>query len=352
MVDPIDIVSPPVDLGADRAARSFSAMTWSRFRRRPANLIGVGVISALAAVALGANLLASDKPIIVRVDGHLYLFPDLVEPVALRNDDVRSLTARLRPDQGDWLLPTPVRFGPYQTDLGIDLTAPNRTHWLGTDEIGRDVLARMIHGTRVSLLVGIVAVTIYVVIGAALGALSGFYGGWVDAAVSRIIEAVLAFPTLLIALAVLGMMQRPTLTMLMIVIGFTRWPDVARLVRAEFLRLKTQEFVVASRALGGGDLRLIARHIVPNAMGPVFVSATFGIAGAILLESTLSFLGFGVQPPTPSWGEILTQAERYVSYPGAWWLAVFPGLAIFLTVISYNVVGEGLRDAMDPRLSR
>lgn len=348
-VRPADQAPSP---GAEtRRARSAREMAWAQFRRRRLNLVGLSTIGVLGLVALFADFLASDKPVLMRLDGRLYVFPNLFEPGALRADDLASLRARLVPDRGDWLITAAIPFGPYTVDLSLDPPKPpDGAHLLGTDEVGRDVLARMIHGARVSLLVGFVAVGIYVLIGLFVGALAGYYGGWVDAAISRVIEMVLTFPTLLIVLAILGMMPKPNLWMLMVVIGITRWPDVARLVRAEFLRLKTQDFVAASRALGGSDLRVIVRHILPNAVGPVFVAATFGVAGAILLESTLSFLGFGVQPPTPSWGEILTQAQRYVTYPGAWWLTIYPGLAIFITVTSYNLVGEGLRDAIDPRL--
>ncbi|MHB8874277.1 MAG: ABC transporter permease, partial [Myxococcaceae bacterium] len=227
--------------------------------------------------------------------------------------------------------------------------APDREHPLGTDEVGRDVLARLVHGARVSLSVGFVAVALYVLIGLIVGALAGYYGGVVDAVVSRITEVMMTFPTFFFILAVLGLMRVRTIYPIMLVLGLTRWTDVSRLVRAEVLRLKTLEYVQASRALGASDLRIITRHLLPNAMGPVLVAATFGVAGAILIESSLSFLGFGVPPPAASWGELLSQAHRYVTHPGAWWLTLYPGLAIFLTVTSFNLVGEGLRDALDPR---
>jgi peptide/nickel transport system permease protein len=224
---------------------------------------------------------------------------------------------------------------------------PGRDHLLGTDDRGRDVLARMIHGSRVSLSVGFVAVSIYTVIGIFLGALAGFYGGRVDMIVSRIIEVMMCFPTFFLILALLAFLPR-NIFMVMVVIGLTGWTGVARLVRGEFLKQRKLDYVTAGKAIGASNLRIIFYHVLPNSLAPVLVSATFGVAGAILTESSLSFLGFGVPPPTPSWGDILSQSKQYIDF--AWWLTVFPGAAIFLTVTAYNLVGEGLRDAVDPRL--
>ncbi len=236
---------------------------------------------------------------------------------------------------------------PTAYDLDAVLLPPSPGHWLGTDEEGRDVLSRMIFGTRISLSVGFISVGLYVAIGILLGALAGYFGGWIDMIVSRAIEIMICFPTFFLILAVLAFIG-PSLVNIMIVIGITSWPGIARLVRGEFLRLRRQEFVLAGRIVGAGTGRLIFRHILPNSMAPVFVSATFGIASSILVESSLSFLGFGVQPPTPSWGEILSQSRDFMDI--AWWLALFPGLAIFLSITAYNLIGEGLRDAIDPRM--
>jgi peptide/nickel transport system permease protein len=234
---------------------------------------------------------------------------------------------------------------------GIDvynvLSPPTLTHPLGTDELGRDVLSRMIWGSRVSLKVGFIAVGIAIIIGTLVGSLAGFYSGIVDAVLMRFVDIMLAFPTFFLILAVISIIE-PSISTIMIVIGITGWMDVARLVRAEFLTLKEREFVASARAIGASDLRLIARHIMPNAFSPVLVAATFGVAGAILVESGLSFLGLGVQPPEPSWGNILTSGKDNITV--AWWLSLFPGFAILVTVLSYNLVGEGLRDALDPRL--
>ena len=239
---------------------------------------------------------------------------------------------------------------PYDPDL-IDtaniLAHPTAGHWLGTDELGRDVLSRMIFSARISLLVGFVAVGIATIIGVIIGAISGYYGGWVDSILMRFVDIMLCFPTIFLILAVIAVLG-PSIWNIMIIIGVTSWMGVSRLVRAEFLTLKERDFVMASKAVGARDLRIIFRHILPNAMAPVFVSVVLGVGGAILIESSLSFLGLGVQPPTPSWGNMLTVGKDNIEI--AWWLSLFPGLAILVTVLGYNLLGEGLQDALNPRL--
>jgi peptide/nickel transport system permease protein len=242
-----------------------------------------------------------------------------------------------------WLSP----YDPNSIDLKQVLMPPSHAHLLGTDTLGRDVLSRIIYGSRVSLKVGFVAVGLATLIGLVVGALAGYYGGWVDAALMRLVDLMLCFPAFFLILAVIAVLE-PSIWNIMAVIGLTSWMGVARLVRAEFLSLREREFVIAARALGASDLRLIMRHMLPNALAPVMVSATLGVAGAILTESALSFLGLGVQPPTPSWGNILTAGKDNIEI--AWWLSVFPGLAILITVMSYNLLGEGIREAIDPRL--
>jgi peptide/nickel transport system permease protein len=224
-----------------------------------------------------------------------------------------------------------------------------RSHWLGTDDNGRDILARLIIGSRVSLSVGFVAVSIYLVIGVFLGAIAGYFGGWVDIAISRFNEIVTCFPAFFLIISVMSMFEQ-SIWNVMIVIGLTRWTEVFRLVRAEFLRLTSLDFVTAARALGLSRPRIVFRHVLPNAVGPVFVAAAFGVAGAILVESALSFLGFGVPPPQASWGSVLHDARGHERL--MWWVTIFPGVLIFLTITAYNLVGEGLRDALDPRLRR
>jgi peptide/nickel transport system permease protein len=197
--------------------------------------------------------------------------------------------------------------------------------------------------------VGFVAEGIAVLIGTILGALAGYYGGRVDTIIMRIIEIVLLFPVFVLIITLISVLPKPTIWSIMIVLGVVGWTGIARLVRGEMLKLRESEFTIAARASGLRDTRVIFRHLLPNALSPVLVSATFGVAGAILVESALSFLGFGVPPPTASWGEILSQSKAYL-YRGAWWLVVYPGLAIFVAVTAFNLVGSGLRDAMDPRL--
>ncbi len=238
-------------------------------------------------------------------------------------------------------------YSPTGIDVDHVLSPPGWRHPFGTDELGRDVLTRMLWGSRVSLSVGFIAMGIAVLIGTLVGSLAGFYGGKMDAVLMRFVDVMLAFPSFVLILAVIAIVP-PSIFIIMVVIGITGWMDVARLVRAEFLTLKHRDFVLASKSAGAGSMRLIFKEILPNALSPVFVAATFGVAGAILTESSLSFLGLGVQPPHPSWGNILSSGKDNIET--AWWLSLYPGLAILITVLSYNLVGEGLRDALDPRL--
>jgi len=226
---------------------------------------------------------------------------------------------------------------------------PSWKHPCGADSTGRDVASRMLHGARTSLSIGFVSESIALLIGITLGGLAGYYRRWIDIAVCRFIEIMDCFPSLLLILVILGIFEsQNNMFVIMAVIGITSWTGVARLVRGEFLRLSVQPFTLAAQAVGATDLRVIVRHLLPNSLGPILVVGTFGVASAILIESSLSFLGYGMQAPTPSWGDILNQARSYIDF--AWWLAFFPGLAILITIMSYNFVGEGLRDAVDPRL--
>ena len=236
---------------------------------------------------------------------------------------------------------------PGAIDIARRLQSPSWAFPLGTDDLGRDVLARIFYGARISLLVGFVAVGISTLIGIVLGALAGYYGRWIDALIMRFVDIMLCFPSFFLILAVIAFLE-PSIWNIMIIIGLTSWMGVARLVRAEFLSLRERDFVLAARALGARDSRIIFHHILPNALSPVLVSATLGVAGAILTESALSFLGIGVQPPTPSWGNMLITGKQTLGT--AWWLSAFPGLAILVTVLGYNLLGEGIRDAFDPRL--
>jgi peptide/nickel transport system permease protein len=236
---------------------------------------------------------------------------------------------------------------PGKTNVSLKLKPPSFQHLLGTDQLGRDVFSRMLYGSRISLSVGFVAVAISIFIGILVGAVAGYYGRWVDSVLMRFVDIMLCFPTFFLILTVVALLG-PSIFNIMLVIGITSWMGTSRFVRAEFLSLRERDFVQAARALGVKDRRIIFKHILPNGLAPVFVTATLDVATAILVEAGLSFLGFGVQPPAPSWGNILTEGRTYIF--DAWWLTLFPGFAILITVLSFNLLGEGLRDALDPRL--
>lgn len=234
----------------------------------------------------------------------------------------------------------------------IDLTRisqpPSRDHWMGTDRVGRDALSRVIYGARISLSVGIVAVGIYLAIGFLIGATAGYLGGWVDSVLMRFTEIVMCFPTFVLILILVGMLG-PNIGNVMLVLGLFGWPDVARLVRGQVLQVRAQEYVIAARANGGGTLYILARHIAPNIVGPLTVAGSLGIAGAILAEAGLSFLGLGVVQPSASWGSMLNEARNPAILATQPWLWLAPGLAISLAVLSANFIGDGLRDALDVR---
>jgi peptide/nickel transport system permease protein len=307
------------------------ADSWRRLRRNPLGVAGLVVIVVLFFVSLTAPLLANSKPIAMQKDGRWFF------PALFRYKELPPTTdyRKLKLESAVWPL---IRwdYSEQDEDLFDNPARPSATHLLGTDPIGRDLLARIIHGTGVSLKVGFVSVGISLAIGILLGALAGYYGGWVDIAISRLIEVMQCFPTFFLILTVI------------VVIGLTTWTSLARMVRGEFLSLRDREFVLAARILGASDARIIFRHVLPNALAPVFVSATLGVANAILLESTLSYLGLGVQPPDPSWGGLISEGQQYIR--SCWWLSIFPGSMILSTVLAYNLFGESLRDALDPRM--
>ncbi len=233
---------------------------------------------------------------------------------------------------------------------GFRSKPPSAQHWLGTDRNTRDVYARLIVGARVSLSVGFVAVLIIMTCGTALGAIAGFFGGWVDALIMRFTDILLSIPQILLLISAAALFK-PSLTTTVVVIGLTSWPGAARLVRGQFLSLRNQEFVTAARAIGATPSQIIRRHLFPNTLAVIIVEATLWLSYAILLEAALSYLGLGVQIPTPSWGNMLQQGQTEL-LNGAWWLTLFPGMAIFLVVLAFNLMGDGLRDALDPRLRR
>jgi peptide/nickel transport system permease protein len=279
------------------------ALTWRRFRRSKLAVIALIYVGFVGALAIAAPFIAGSKS-------------------------------------------TPIPFGPNDVDVAHRLHPPDAQHRFGTDDLGRDVLARMIHGARVSLTVGLLATMMALIVGCFLGAIAGYYGGVADWLVSRVIEVVLCFPLLFLALAIVAFFG-PSIWTIMIALGLTTWTSEARYVRGEFLRIREMEFAYAARASGARDSRIIFRHLLPNALAPVLVSASFGVAYAILTESALSFLGLGVPLPTATWGSILATAKQFIEY--AWWLVVFPGVAIFLTVAAFNIIGDRFRDALDPR---
>lgn len=266
---------------------------------------------------------------------------------------------QFKSDGQEWGIYPPIKFGPAEQDTPSKYQPPGyqkkddlrdindgHTHWLGTDDSGRDILVRLIYGTRISMSVGFVAVGIYISIGVVVGAIAGFFGGVTDMLISRIIEVVMLFPAFFLILTLVALIG-PSIWIIMFVIGITGWPGIARLIRGEVLKQRRLEYVEAARALGVSRWRIIFLHILPNSLAPALVAAPFGVAGAIVTEAGLSLLGFGVQPPTPSWGSVLSLGNANYQYS---WLVLAPSVAMFLTLTTFNLVGSGLRDAMDPRL--
>ena len=285
-----------LDLGAATPPEGAWRPVWRKLRRRRAAMVGLAVVAMFVVAALFAP----------------------------------------------WLAP----FDPVETSWSAIRQAPSAAHWFGTDDIGRDVLSRIVWGTRASLLAGVVAVSIAVALGVPIGMTAGLVGGAVDALISRLTDAFLACPFLILAIALAAFLG-PNLTNAMIAIGVSATPIFVRLTRAQVLNVKVEEYIEAARALGNSPLRIAWRHVLPNILAPVIVQATLAIAAAIIAEASLSFLGLGQQPPAPSWGSMLNTAKNYVD--NAPWMAIWPGLAIFLLVLAFNLLGDGLRDALDPR---
>jgi peptide/nickel transport system permease protein len=240
----------------------------------------------------------------------------------------------------------PIPYGPGEIRLAEKYQPPSREHWLGTDRLGRDVLSGLIHGSRYALTIGLVSVGISMLIGLSLGAMAGYFGGWIDLALSRFFELWAAIPSFFLILTAAAFFP-PSLFFIMVIIGLTGWVSIARLTRSQFLQVRSYDYVAAARSLGYSNNRIMFRHILPNAIGPILIPAAFGVAGAILAESGLSFLGIGVPAEAITWGSLLAGARSNMA---AWWLVVMPGLAIFITVTLYNLLGDGLRDALDPKL--
>ncbi|MDH5718130.1 MAG: ABC transporter permease [Spirochaetia bacterium] len=305
-------------------------------------------------IAIFSNFLSSSFPIVLwnNQSGHELPASPLLkamfsekEKIKLENIDFKELSRQNKISAVYTIIP----YSAYEKNLEKILEAPSYGrfgNYLGTDELGRDVAARLIHGAKNSMMVGLIAVGISLVFGIIIGALAGYFGGKVDLIISRVIEIVICFPTLILIMAVLAILK-PSLYKIMIVIGLTRWTGVARVIRGEFLKRKKEDFVMASRLVGASHLRLIFIHLLPNSLAPVIVMTSFGVASVVLLESGLSFLGIGIQLPEPSWGQILNTSRDYIDF--AWWLTLYPGILIFLTVVSYNLLGDHLRKVFNPR---
>jgi len=357
-----------------RRSQSFSAVVWRGLLGDVSGVVGITGIAILLIVALLAPLLANDRPIVCKYDGDVKFpafatYVDTWVPWRDLQFVIKSIKigdaipfSDFEPALGEntwkevaetpemeWAFWPPVRWSPRQFDKTQLKVPPGDGHVLGTDDQGRDVLARLIHGSVVAVLVGVVSMGIACIIGITLGLLAGYYGGWVDLTLSRITEIVICFPVLFLIITVIAFLP-PSVLNITIVIGLRRWTGIFRLIRGEVFVVRQQEYVVAAEALGIPPWRILFRHVLPNAVAPVFVTVAFGIAGAVLVETSLSFLGFG-DPYAASWGEIVMQGRRYVSQ-GLWHLTVFPGLAIFATLTAFNLFGQSLRDAMDPRLRR
>ena len=367
MASTISSISPPLALDLTTAPVSgrLGAQAWRQFRRRKLAMTALGYVSFLVVVALLAPAIAGTKPIVCNYKGKLY-FPALAyfnesweNPVFFKDRFRKIYPKNLKTkDPESWAVWPLLYQDPYRRiredewegqpeNPSGDQGKPNNFNVFGTNQEGIDVFAQMVHGTTIALLVGFVSMGIASVIGITFGAVAGYLGGWADIILSRIIEVVMCVPTLVLILALIAVVDKPTIWHMMAIIGCTGWTGIARLARAAFLKLRESEFVMAAQAIGAGWLRIVFRHILPNALAPVLVPITFGIASVILIESGLSFLGFGAPPPNPSWGTLLNSGRQNMNL---WWLIFFPGMAIFLAVLAYNLIGEGVQEAADPRL--
>jgi peptide/nickel transport system permease protein len=345
------------------ASRGFWSEAWLRFRRRKLAMTALCYVGFLALVAIFSPAIAGTKPIVCQYKGNIY-FPAMSyfnprweNEIFFRDRFYMRYAENLKKNDPDsWAIWPLIYQDPYRRVRegewpdhpgNVGYAPPNRHNLFGTTHPGIDVFAQMVHGTRIALLVGFVATGIAAVIGITIGALAGFFRGWIDIVLSRIIEVVMCIPPLVLILALIAVLERPTIWHLMAVLGVTGWTGIARLTRGEFLKLGQSDYVTAATALGASQGRIMFRHILPNSLAPILVPISFGIAAAILIESGLSFLGFGAPPPNPSWGTLLNAGRNNLQM---WWLIFFPGMAIFLTVLAYNLIGEGIQEATDPKL--
>lgn len=331
---------------------SYGKFVRRQFTKHRAGVWSVRIVACIAVLALFADILASDKPLVASYRGDVMfpVFKQYAVDLGLSTWDPSLATADFRTVTYDWAVFPPVPYNPTSTDktlTSLQDCAPSSEHWLGTDNIGRDVLAGIIHGSRYALSIGFIAMGIALAIGILLGAIAGYFGGFIDLVISRLIEINITFPRFFLILTIVAMVEQGSVWLVMTIIGLTGWTNIARFMRGEVLRVRNLDYVTAATALGYSSPRIIFRHVMPNAIAPVLIYAAFGVVGTILLESSLSFLGVGLPPTVVTWGSILNKAKASTS---SWWLAVFPGLMIFITVCAFNLIGDALRDATDPRL--
>ncbi|MEO8663853.1 MAG: ABC transporter permease [Ignavibacteria bacterium] len=331
---------------------SYWSLVKHQFRKNKLAMISLYIVMFLIVLALAADFLASSKPLYAVYKGETY-FPvvkDYLSSMGISkwDPDMINVSWKELDNQGklESVLWTPVPYSSREIDLANVYSPPEGDHYLGTDGIGRDLLAGIIHGSRVSLSVGFVAAGIALIIGIVLGSIAGFFGGKIDLFIMRFVEIMVTFPLFFLIITIVAI-YGSSIWYIMAVIGLTGWTTDAKLIRGEVLKVRNMEYIVAANSIGLPNKQIILRHVIPNAIAPVLVSGAFAIAGAILLEASLSFLGFGVSATTVTWGSLLNEAR---GASNAWWLAIFPGLMIFIAVVSYNLIGEGLRDALDPRL--
>ena len=359
-----------------KATRSpgFWVLAWRRFQRRKLSMLALAVVMCLSGIAVFSPMIAGTKPIVCKYKGNLY-FPclayfnaDWENPVFCRSPFRKRYPENLRKnDPESWAIWPLVFQDPYRAVRDgewqdknaegewVDRPGnpyhgglPSMLNFFGTYKQGVDVFASMVHGTRIALLVGFVSTGIAAFIGITLGAIAGYMGGAIDMVISRIIELVMCIPSIVLILTLIAFIEKTNIWIMMAILGLTSWTGMARLTRAEFLKLKQSEFVAAAQSIGAGPLRIMFRHMLPNALAPVMVPIVFGIAAAIKIEAGLSLLGFGAPPPNPSWGTVL---HAGTSNHTEWWQIIFPGIAIFITILAYNLIGEGVQEATDPRLA-
>jgi peptide/nickel transport system permease protein len=345
---PVESTDSDSSLGAPAIGGGLWSDVWRRFRHNPIALAGLYVVCFLAFMARSADFIANDKPYYLAYRGQTYfpIFRSYLVSAGLGQWPLELLNVDFKKLAGAKTVFPPIPYRQTNINLLEPVEPPSMKHWFGTDKLGRDVLAGIIHGSRISLSIGFVAVGIAVVIGVMLGAVAGYFASWEDLLISRLFEVMLSIPTFFLLITIAALLP-PSIFLTMAIIGLTGWVGIARFTRNEFLQIRNLDYVTAAIALGVSNRKVMFKHILPNALAPVIVSVVLGIAGAILVESALSFLGIGVPAELVTWGSILHEASTTTF---AWWLAVFPGFAIFITVLAYYLVGEGLREVLDPRL--